>query len=103
MDMVGPYLKPSMRLLFHEIDVPNGYVSNNTDIVYTLPDTVPSSTPILKITYKSESVKNSVVNKQEDSKIEVLDETKQTNFTWILIPVMGIIIVCIWLKNRHQG
>lgn len=103
MDMVGPYLKPSMRLLFHEIDVPNGYVSNNTDIVYTLPDTVPSSTPILKITYKSESVKYSVVNKQEDSKIEVLDETKQTNFTWILIPVMGIIIVCIWLKNRHQG
>lgn len=103
MDVKGSYLKPSMRLVFHEIDVPNGYASYTTDIVYTLPDTVPSSTPVLKITYQSEGVKHSAGDTQVSEKKEVREEAKQTNITWLSIPVMGIIGICVWLKKRHHG
>lgn len=94
------WLKPALQVTLHETKTPNGYQSNPTDIVYTLPDSIPSENPTILLKYSKE-VSSSLVH-QDDSTVS---ETEINNsFPWIIycgIFVSGLLIAFLVYHFHH--
>ncbi len=94
------WLKPSLQVTLHETMTPNGYQSNLTDIVYTLPDSIPSENPTILLKYSKE-VTSSLIH-QDDTNVS---ETEiNDSFPWIIycgVFVSGLLIAFLVYHFHH--
>lgn len=93
------WLKPGKPITFHEVQTPPGYQSNSTDIIFTIPETAPTSTPSILLTYEKE-VSKATSKKQND-----VDEIeKKESFPWILITcsIVGTCILAGYIVYRNK-
>ncbi len=94
------WLKPSLQVVFHEIKTPQGYQSNPTDLVYTLPDTIPSSHPSIVLKYTKE-IKNSIIPQKE---LQTDEKEMNHSFSWVIycgIVVSGLLIAVLVYYFHH--
>ena len=94
------WLKPSLQVTLHETKTPDGYQSNPTDIVYTLPDSIPSVNPTILLKYSKE-VPSSFIHQDKTT----VNETEINNsFPWIIycgIFVSGLLIAFLVYHFHH--
>ena len=94
------WLKPALQVTLHETKTPNGYQANPTDIVYTLPDSIPSENPMILLEYSKE-VSKSFVHQDNTT----VSETEINNsFPWITycgIFVSGLLIAFLVYHFHH--
>lgn len=94
------WLKPSLQVTLHETKTPDGYQSNPTDIVYTLPDSIPSMNPTILLKYSKE-VPSSFIHQDKTT----VNETEINNsFPWIIycgIFVSGLLIAFLVYHFHH--
>lgn len=97
----GDVLKPNQTYIIHEVETPNGYRSNQMDIVYTVPEQKPNEVENVEISY----------NKNADPKTTVKTSSQKTqakeegiDLKWIFIPI-GVIVIAagiVVFKNRKE-
>lgn len=102
----GEWLKPGKKLIFHEINAPDGYQSNQTDIMYTIPVDFSSMSPVINITYQKKT--NSLeLTQQEKNKMKnnrSMDNKKEKSISpFIYLGIAcGIFAFVTWKKSTHK-
>ena len=99
-DLQGTFMKPSMKLIFHELQIPEEFESHQTDIVYTLPDQMPSSSPVLKIQCQKKNTAKEIDKEKTIKEIENVTEAH----SWKILYIIGgcAFVGFLYLKYRKH-
>lgn len=95
------WLKPSLKITFHETKTPDGYQSNPTDIVFTLPDSIPSTNPTIVLKYSKKEQSSLIQSKDTTIKEKEINHTN-TGIIYCGIFVSAFLIAFLVYHFHHS-
>lgn len=93
-------LYPGMTFRLHEINHPSGYVSHETDIVYTVPESYPEQIPCIQFRYAKISEAKAPVIKEVKEVIQ--EDSSSFPYAIVIGGIAGVFVIIGILIRRIQ-
>ena len=93
-------LYPGMTFRLHEINHPSGYVSHETDIVYTVPESYPEQIPCIQFRYAKITEAKAPVIKEVKEVIQ--EDSSSFPYAIVIGGIAGVFVIIGILIRRIQ-